>query len=168
MKFRSSFHGCNGCRSALQAKFPFSFPQHSAPRWVEDRPGRPGSYTSWNLGQTAEWWRSSFIAPKPRRRKFKADASQEQEQETLDVLAFDTAVSFGLGQDGLRFEKKLLDIAAATIRFNNDVVARANEFAAGPQLKGSPYLAVHIRRGVSPDRLTHLVVQWQYDCSNGS
>ena len=85
------------------------------------------------------------------------------------MLAFDTAVSAGLGQvapkplpltartaafdrpwatqDGLRFEKRLATIAAGALRFNDDVAGRAAAFAA-EALGGVPYIAVHIRRGV--------------------
>ena len=116
-------------------EFPFTFQQQSAPRWVDSSSeAHNGRYSIWQAGEIERWWLGT------------AEAS---ELAYPPVLAFDSAVSFGYGLDGLRFDPALAELNSA-LGYVDQVAEKARRFIE-TEFGSEEFLAVHIRRGV--DRL---------------
>ena len=142
-------------------EFPFAFQQQSAPRWVdsstEAHNGRyrptPGNrsvlqiqqltpdsrsmddrlipqsrYSIWQAGEIERWWHGT---------------TETSELAYPPVLAFDSAVSFGFGMDGLRFDPALAELNGA-LGYVDQVGTKARRFIQ-QEFGEEDYLAVQKR-----------------------
>ena len=124
-------------RSVQPSTFPHFLQQQSEMRWVSEDETRSGYFSRFESGFGPRWWRQKFGQP----------ASRKSSRQ--DVLAFDSAVSIGMGMEYLRWDEAMR-FTRGHLRYVGSVHAEAARVRKS-LFADAPYLAVHIRRGA--DRL---------------